>query len=68
MGYWCDTFWTWVDYLGVSLGIPIMQGLINSVGTIVPFLVNNKDGLLSPKGVAMLSGVILIVIGIVFLV
>lgn len=55
-----------IDYLGVSLGIPIMQGLINSVGTIVPFLVNNKDGLLSPKGVAMLSGVILIVIGIVF--
>lgn len=55
-----------IDYLGVSLGIPIMQGLINSVGTIIPFLIGNQNKLSSPTGLTMLAGVLLIIIGIIF--
>lgn len=55
-----------IDYLGVSLAIPIMQGLINVIGTVAPFLVDNPGALFTsqyvniPIGVAVtLGGIIL---------
>jgi L-rhamnose-H+ transport protein len=51
--------------LGISLALPIMQGLINSVGTIMPVVVKNPAGLLEPFGIKILIGVGIILLGIV---
>lgn len=54
-----------IDYLGVSLAIPIMQGLINSIGTIVPFLLNSPSDLLNPAYYNIPLGVLVILAGII---
>jgi L-rhamnose-H+ transport protein len=51
--------------LGISLALPIMQGLINSVGTIMPVVVKDPAGLFDPSGIKLLSGVCVIIIGII---
>lgn len=54
-----------IDFLGVSLAIPIMQGLISSLGTIVPFLINSPSDLLNPAYYNIPLGVLLILAGII---
>ena len=54
-----------IDYLGISLSIPIMLGLINTVGTLMPILVNDPTYLLTLQGIKIMIGVAVIVVGIV---
>lgn len=54
-----------IDYLGVSLALPIMQGLINSVGTLLPILMNDASKLFEPRGIKLMIGVLIILVGIV---
>jgi len=52
-----------IDSLGISLAIPIMQGLINSIGTLVPYLMN-YDSTASPS-YNIPIGVLVILLGII---
>lgn len=54
-----------IDYLGVSLAIPIMQGLINAIGTIAPFLFKSPSDLLTPEYSYLLIGVAFTIAGII---
>ena len=54
-----------IDKLGVSLGLPIMLGLINSVGTIMPVVLRNPAELLTSTGIKLLIGVGVILTGII---
>ncbi len=56
-----------IDYLGVSLAIPIMQGLINTVGVIAPFLLNTPGDLLMPEHLNIPVGVVVTVAGIILI-
>ena len=39
-----------IDYLGISLSLPIMQGLINSIGTLMPIVLRDPSELATPAG------------------
>ncbi|WP_319268678.1 L-rhamnose/proton symporter RhaT [uncultured Draconibacterium sp.] len=54
-----------IHYLGVSLSLPIMLGLINSVGTIMPIVYKNPADLFTQQGVQILLGVAILLVGIV---
>lgn len=54
-----------IDYLGVSLAIPIMQGLINAIGTIAPFLFKSPSDLFTPEYFNILIGVGVTIAGII---
>lgn len=54
-----------IHYLGLSLSLPIMQGLINSVGAIVPILLRDSRELLQPSGIKIMVGVGIMIIGII---
>lgn len=54
-----------IDYLGLSLSLPIMQGLINSVGTLMPVILRDPSELATPGGIRMLSGVAVLLAGII---
>jgi len=54
-----------IDYLGVSLAIPIMQGLINAIGTIAPFLFKSPSDLFTPEYSNILIGVVVTIAGII---
>jgi len=56
-----------IDYLGVSLAIPIMQGLINAIGTIAPFLLKNPADLFTAQYVNIPIGVLVSVLGIILI-
>lgn len=55
-----------IDYLGISLSLPIMQGLINVVGTLMPVVLRDPSELLTPLGLKLLAGILVILVGIVF--
>lgn len=54
-----------IHLLGLSLSLPIMQGLINSVGTIMPILLRAPEELLQPSGIKIMIGVAVMIMGIV---
>ena len=54
-----------IHYLGVSLSLPIMLGLINSVGTIMPIVYKDPAALFEPSGLQILTGVAVLLLGIV---
>ncbi|WP_430817761.1 L-rhamnose/proton symporter RhaT [Carboxylicivirga sp. RSCT41] len=54
-----------IHYLGVSLSLPIMLGLINSVGTIMPIVYKDPAALLEPSGLQIILGVAILLVGIV---
>ena len=64
-GYGAILFGKGIDSLGVSLGQPIMLGLINSVGTLMPIVLKDPAALLTPAGVKTVCGVAIILVGIV---
>jgi len=53
-----------IKYLGIALSIPIMSGLNNSVGTLMPIVVRNPAELLEPEGLRIIAGVIVLLFGI----
>ncbi len=54
-----------IDYLGVSLAIPIMQGLINVIGTVAPFLFGHPADLFTAQYINIPIGVAVTLVGIV---
>lgn len=65
-GYGAILFGKGIDTLGVSLGQPIMLGLINSIGTLMPLVTTDATALLTPSGLKIVGGVLVILLGIVF--
>lgn len=54
-----------MERLGLSLGYPIIMGLIASLGALVPLLVFYPKTLLSAKGAIIVAGTLIVVAGIV---
>lgn len=54
-----------MDRLGMSLGYPIIMGLIASLGALIPLIVFFPRTLFTPKGFALLAGTALVIAGIV---
>jgi L-rhamnose-H+ transport protein len=55
-----------MDKLGMALGYPIIMGLIASLGSLIPLLIFFPATLLEPKGLVLLLGTALTIVGIVF--
>jgi len=54
-----------IDALGVSLAIPIMQGLINVIGTVAPFIVGEPAELFTPEHLHIIIGAAVTLAGII---
>ncbi len=50
--------------LGMALGYPIIMGLIASLGALIPLLVFFPQSLFTPRGMILLAGTAVVVIGI----
>lgn len=55
-----------MDLLGMALGYPIIMGINASVGSIIPAIIYTPTIFLQPKGILLIMGSFLIVIGILF--
>ena len=54
-----------MDRLGMALGYPIIMGLIASLGALIPLVIFFPDSLLAAKGLVLLAGTALVIIGII---
>src|SRR6266850_2537453 len=54
-----------MDRLGMALGYPIIMGLIASLGALIPLLVFFPQMLFTTKGLILLAGTALVIVGIV---
>ena len=55
-----------IDLLGVGLSMPLMLGLTNVIGTLMPVVLRDPGELLTAPGLRLIAGVLVIVLGIVF--
>src|SRR6202035_987615 len=53
-----------IDRLGMALGYPIIMGLIASLGALIPLLVFFPQTLFTTKGLVLLAGTALVILGI----
>jgi L-rhamnose-H+ transport protein len=51
--------------LGMALGYPIIMGLIASLGALIPLLVFFPQTLFTPRGLVLLAGTAIVIVGIV---
>jgi L-rhamnose-H+ transport protein len=51
--------------LGMALGYPIIMGLIASLGALIPLLVFFPQTLFTPRGLVLLAGTAVVIVGIV---
>lgn len=54
-----------MDKLGMALGYPIIMGLIASLGALIPLVIFFPNSLLATKGLVLLAGTALVILGIV---
>ncbi|MFC1620456.1 L-rhamnose/proton symporter RhaT [Candidatus Neomarinimicrobiota bacterium] len=54
-----------MDKLGMALGYPIIMGLIASLGALIPLMIFFPSDLLTAKGLVLLLGTAIVIIGIV---
>ena len=54
-----------MDKLGMALGYPIIMGLIASLGALIPLAIFYPNSLLAPKGLTLLAGTLLVILGII---
>jgi len=54
-----------MEKLGLALGYPIIMGLIASLGALIPLVVIHPGSLFMTKGLVLLSGMVLVIIGII---
>jgi len=54
-----------MDKLGMALGYPIIMGLIASLGALIPLAIFFPNSLLAPKGLTLLAGTVLVILGII---
>ncbi|MBC8181512.1 hypothetical protein H8E88_10355 [candidate division KSB1 bacterium] len=55
-----------MDKLGMALGYPIIMGLIASLGALIPLVIFFPNTLIEPKGLVLLLGTVLTIVGIIF--
>lgn len=55
-----------MDRLGMALGYPIIMGLIASIGSLIPMLIFFPETLIQARGIALLGGMVITIIGIIF--
>lgn len=67
IGWGCGSvlFGIGMDKLGMSLGYPIIMGLLALLGTIIPLFINDLDSLFSLKVLLLLLGSVIVLIGII---
>jgi L-rhamnose-H+ transport protein len=53
-----------MEKLGLSIGYPVIMGLIASTGTLLPLIIAKPESILTFKGLALLVGSLLVVAGI----
>lgn len=53
-----------IDAVGLALGFAIILGLTAALGTLIPLIVLTPGSLASPKGVATIGGLVIVIIGI----
>ena len=54
-----------MDKLGMSLGYPIIMGLIASIGGLLPMFIQHTGDILKPTGMFMMAGVAVSIAGII---
>ncbi|MGV8095150.1 MAG: L-rhamnose/proton symporter RhaT [Mangrovibacterium sp.] len=54
-----------IEFLGLALSIPIMSGLNNSVGTLMPIIARNPSELWESQGIQLMTGVVVLLLGII---
>jgi len=54
-----------MDKLGMSLGYPIIMGLVASMGALIPFLVFHSADVFTMKGLLLGIGMVLVIFGII---
>ena len=54
-----------MNKLGMALGYPIIMGLIASLGALIPLLIFFPETLPTPKGLILLAGTAVVILGIV---
>ncbi|TCC88709.1 hypothetical protein EZ428_18915 [Pedobacter frigiditerrae] len=54
-----------MNKLGMALGYPVIMGLIASFGAVIPMLIFHTDEVITPKGVTIMVGALIVVYGIV---
>ncbi|MCK4296993.1 MAG: hypothetical protein KAX28_10115 [Candidatus Marinimicrobia bacterium] len=54
-----------MDKLGMALGYPIIMGLIASLGALIPLVIFFPTSLLAAKGLVLLAGTALVIVGII---
>ena len=54
-----------MDKLGMALGYPIIMGLTASLGALIPLIVFHPQSILMTKGFVLLSGMTLVIVGII---
>ncbi len=54
-----------MDRLGMAVGYPVIMGLILSLGALIPLLLQNPAGLVTPPGWVLLAGTAVTITGIV---
>ncbi len=55
-----------MDRLGMALGYPIIMGLIASLGSLIPMLIFFPETLIQARGISLLGGMVITIIGIIF--
>ena len=55
-----------MEKLGMALGYPIIMGLIASLGAVIPLVIFFPESILEPKGLVLLLGTAMAIVGIVF--
>ena len=54
-----------MDRLGMSLGYPVIMGLLALLGAVIPLLMTDPAAVWSPKGGLLLFGSVIVIVGIV---
>ena len=65
-GFSALTFGKGMEYMGLALGYSLMLGLIIVVGSLLPLFTGNSENILKPNGLAIITGVAVIVLGVIF--
>lgn len=63
-GVGCLTFALGIDYLGLSLGFPVILGLTSAIGTLAPLLLKSPEKLITGQGALLIAGVVVMLVGI----
>jgi len=53
-----------MEKLGMSVGYPVIMGLIAGVGTLLPLILTKAETILTIKGISVITGCVFVIIGI----